>query len=341
MGWKDQVREVAKYLRCSQCGITFHGSFSQGKKVYYEELDVYCSSICRKASHQEKLGIVRGPCPTCGQTFRSNYRKIFCSMDCYTMSSYFKKVQEEAREKSKSQESRKKLSETLRKGEYLPCLECGEYVYSKPSEQRKFCSKTCYRSFMAKRFDRWAANPKSIDIIQCYDEFLDQDVLECPVEDCSWKGSFLSVHMNLYHGVKAEEFKRAAGFNLTTGVVSKPVRQALEERNLTGVAINPVCSLTTSGSNNPSDYISRERIEHHAKSRALFSGVEGPHRVCVWCGNTFKQSTPFGRTKYCSVECRENLYKKQKHRKAKIRKRDKKGRFLWVTSSKSQSKEQA
>jgi hypothetical protein len=56
----------------------------------------------------------------------------------------------------------------------------------------------------------------------------------------------------------------------------------------------------------------------------------GPERVCAGCGVIFRQSTPFGRALYCSVECRDTAYAEQRKRKAKVRSRDESGKFIWT-----------
>ena len=83
---------------------------------------------------------------------------------------------------------------------------------------------------MAKRFDRWIANPQTLALPQAYDEFLTGEELPCLVEGCNWRGQWLSLHMNYTHGVPADEFKRAAGFNLKSGIISGPMREALAQR---------------------------------------------------------------------------------------------------------------
>ena len=75
-----------------------------------------------------------------------------------------------------------------------------------------------------------------IALPQAFDEFLTSDVLPCLVEGCDWKGHHLSMHMNQTHGVTAENFKKLAGFNLGSGIVSAPLHQHYCERDHVGIA---------------------------------------------------------------------------------------------------------
>lgn len=333
-----ELEALRDNLECGHCGAKFKGTDSQARKVKYEKRVVYCSSTCRMAAASKKSqaqavkegkklrkGVLAGPCKTCGKTFESKVDRQFCSLDCYTKSGQFRDMQ--SQHWTLSEEVKAKISTTLKKGQDVPCLECGEGFYQKPPSKgkpaRKFCSTTCYRSYLAKRFDRWIANPEGMALPQCYDEFLDREELECLVDGCNWKGRHLTLHINQAHGIKADEFKRAAGFNLSTGVVSKPLAEALRERAAVGVAVNVGEGTNNAAlalaheaiATNPICYKSLERREHSKKARALMG--PGPQRICIGCGNTFRQSTPMGRALYCSLECRDNAYTAQRREKAK------------------------
>lgn len=224
----------------------------------------------------------------------------------------------------------------------MPCLECGTEFYQKPPSKgrqaRKFCSTTCYRAYLAKRFDRWIANPEGMALPQCYDEFLDREELACVVEGCYWKGRHLTLHMNQAHGVKADEFKRAAGFNLSTGVIAKPLAVALREREIIGVAAGmddasraAVLALAQEAiAENPIRYRSLEGREHAKKARALLLLCAGPERTCAGCSRKFRQRTPMGKALYCSRECRDSAYAEQRRATAKQRVRQEDGTFRWV-----------
>lgn len=337
----EAIKTMQNALTCGHCSCKFQGVDWQVKKVKYEQRVVYCSEICSKAARSKmareqalregrklRKGVLSGPCKHCGKMFESRIDKMYCSMDCYIKSDQFREIQ--SRYWEPSAEAKAKIAEKLRKGENVPCLECGNEFYqkreSKTHKARKFCCISCYRSYFAKRFDRWVANPEEIALPQCYDEFLDREQLKCVVDGCNWTGQNLSLHMNQAHGVKADEFKRAAGFNLGTGVVAKPLAQALRERELRGVAANLDDDFRASFNQlaleamaaKPIIYRSLEGIEHKKKARALTIG--GPERVCACCEKKFFQSTPFGKTLFCSIECREKVYApKRQEKKRQIR----------------------
>ena len=346
-----ELEALRANLECGHCGAKFKGSDSQARKVKYEERVVYCSGICRSAATSKKMqerairegkkprkGVLSGPCKTCGNMFESKIDKMYCSMDCYINSEQFREMQSQYW--APSDEMKANISAKLKKGEDVPCLECGTEFYQKPPSTgrpaRKFCSTTCYRAHLAKRFDRWVANPEGMALPQCYDEFLDREELSCVVGCCDWKGTHLTLHMNQAHGVRAREFKRAAGFNLSTGVIAKPLAQALRERRLVGVAdrmddASRAAALALSQeaiAANQINYRSLEGKEHSKKARAMLG--HGPLRACTGCGNVFQQSTPMGKTLYCSRECRDNAYAQQRKANAKQRARKQDGTFIWA-----------
>lgn len=317
-----ELENIKNNLKCSHCGSIFQGSNSQARHVKYEKLSVYCSPACRHAMQRSKFAKPipnRGPCKYCGKEFFSRTAKQYCTLDCYVKSDQFRKLQKEYH--GPSDEVRKKMADAQRTGKYAPCLECGrEFYQKKPSKgnpARRFCCKSCYRTYFAKRFDRWIANPENIALPQCYDEFLDKEELPCLVDGCGWKGIHLTIHMNEAHGIKAAEFKRAAGFNLNTGVIGKNLARAFQNRELVGVAIEPYPGATLLSmealSINPIQYKSLEGREHAAKARALkLIDMPYPQRTCIGCGATFHQRTPFGKTLYCSHRCRNKAYYKKK-----------------------------
>lgn len=346
-----ELEALRDNLECGHCGAKFKGSDSQARKVKYEKRVVYCSGTCRIAASSKKAqeqairegkkprkGVLTGPCKTCGKMFESRIDKMFCSMDCYMKSEQFREIQ--SRHWTPSANVRAKISAKLKKGEDVPCLECGTEFYQKrPSKgrsARRFCSKTCYRTYLAKRFDRWVANPEGMALPQCYDEFLDREELACVVEGCDWHGKHLTLHMNQAHGVKADEFKRAAGFNLSTGVIAKPLAEALREREVVGVAagmddVSRAAALALAQERvrqSPIRYQSLEGLEHAKKARAMLG--PGPQRTCSGCGKVFQQSTPMGKALYCSRECRDNTYAEKRRVNAKQRVRQKDGTFKWV-----------
>jgi hypothetical protein len=248
-----------------------------------------------------------GPCPTCGKMFESRYPKRFCSMNCYVGSPEHKAAGKLAMEAAWRKQTAKPDHERYNR-EHRHCLECDKDFAVQPAKRKKFCSHACYRVYMAKRFDRWIANPQRIALPQAYDEFLTSEELPCLVAGCEWVGQNLSCHMNLAHGVPADEFKRAAGFNLSTGVVSLPTHQALVDRAVDyasyGMAALATVRASTAGMTRR--YRSKEAGEHFHKARAMAGG--GPTRVCDGCGKPFVQSTPYGRAKFCTTTCRDRAY---------------------------------
>lgn len=306
-------------LPCGHCKAIFQGSDSQAWKVKYEKATVYCSSICRHAALRGKFSTPvpnRGPCPVCNKTFSSRSDKVYCSVACYVASDQFAAMTKSAQKASLAPEVREKIAAKLRTGSTVCCLECGDEFYGKASRPRKFCSTSCYRSFLAKRFDRWIANPEGIALLQCYDEFLDREELTCVISGCEWHGVHLTVHMNQAHGVRSDEFKRASGFNLRTGVVAKPLAQALQQRDLRGVALLPKndsyrleqLAKAQEQSGRYIRYTSPESREHFRKSMTLLKNDPGPLRICSGCGNEFQQRFATGRALYCTIDCRNQTY---------------------------------
>ncbi|MCA7965752.1 hypothetical protein LGM54_22540 [Burkholderia cenocepacia] len=323
-------------LKCGHCSAVFQGSDSQAWKVKYEGKTVYCSTTCRHAALRNKFSTPvpnRGPCPTCNKTFFSRRAKVYCSLDCYVASDQFAAVRKSALAASLTLEARAKNAAARRLGAALMCLECGDEFYNKRSERRKFCTTSCYRAYLAKRFDRWIANPEGMALPQCYDEFLDSEELTCVVHGCTWRGAHLSLHMNQTHGVRADEFKRAAGFNLSTGVVAKPLAHALQQRALRGVALldEEARQAMLNGSREPRGryirYSSAESREHIRKAIALRADEPGPIRICAGCGMEFLQRFASGRALYCTVECRSQAYAATKKR-SRPRQRDASGRYV-------------
>lgn len=303
----DELRHIRDTLICAYCNKTFKGSDHQAHKVKYSNQSVYCSKKCRHSAISnkfKKVNSIYGPCPTCGEMFESKYEKIFCSLACYNASPEFKKMGRQNCAKGRETSSRK-WDEKMKK----VCPVCGE-EFRADVKHRKFCSRPCYRKFQANLFDAWIANPQKIEMPQCYDEFMLQGELPCLVEGCNWKGQHLSIHLNQAHGILAEDFKKTAGFNLTTGLVTPKLHKDLSERAKTGVAIDPDLQGFVHESVDEKDqYRSREGAEHKAKARAL-AGIEGgPMRICRQCGEEFQQTTKFGKTIYCSKTCRTEYYR--------------------------------
>jgi hypothetical protein len=306
-------------LVCAHCKAMFVGTQKQAEHHVYKNSNLFCSSACRGAflSNKFKKPIPNSVCKQCNNTFftrRNNPQ--FCGIDCYTKSNQFKAMARLAREKSYGAESIAKRAKMLKTGAEVECLECKQYFYIqlKLLGSKKFCSRVCYRSYMDKRFDRQIANPDKMALPQGYDGFLNRLELNCLVEGCEWTGKHLSTHMNIAHGVQAKDFKRAAGFNLNTGVVSKDLSETMSKRAKVGVAVhNPYKLENMRKMKNRSvirSYVSNEAKEHRKKAR-IFIGT-GPQRVCKGCNTTFTQSTPMGRAMYCCATCRDAHYSSER-----------------------------
>ena len=310
-------------FKCAACSKDFVPTPSQEKhKKYNETNSSYCSRECQSSQHNKHLAKpLCGPCPTCGGMFKSRgtAKKLFCDMKCYTASPGFKKMIAENCLNNASKATGKPPAGYT--PTYKNCIECGTEFQTKPSSNSKYCSKMCYRKYMTKRFDRWIASPQKIALPQAFDEFLTSEVLPCLVEGCDWKGHHLSGHMNQTHGVTARNFKKLAGFNLGSGIVSAPLHEALCERDHVGVATDGSrFNMYRSGvEQKRTQYKSLEGKEHRAKTNALKNETEEkPVRVCTGCGVEFRQSSHFGRKLFHSFECRDAYYKT--HRKPTPRK---------------------
>ena len=329
MFWNAELEAIRVSLKCAHCGVRFAGSRSQAYKVKYEskKVNVFCTTLCRYAYMRGLLGKpvqLCGPCKKCGKMFESKRDAKFCSLDCYKTSDQFRAHWE--KNTYLTPKKRQTIAGKRKTRKMANCLECGAEFWQKPctgkkARKKKFCCTVCYRSYMAKRFDRWIANPERIALPQGYDGFLDRDELPCLIDGCGWSGKFLTLHMNQAHGVKADEFKRAAGFNLGTGVIGRSTAQNLRDRACVGIAakdmtpeervatLKAALKAITEQKEAGTIYKSMEGREHAKKTRLLLG--HGPSRTCIGCGATFTQSTPFGRTLYCTIECRSKSYKKK------------------------------
>ena len=175
---------------------------------------------------------------------------------------------------------------------------------------------------MAERFDRWIAAPQNIALPQGYDEFLSQNELPCLIEGCNWTGRHLGNHVNFAHGIPVEEFKRAAGFNKTTGLCTPAVSDTLANRphlqDKEALKAAFLENVSTENSIPPvvRNYRSLEGREHRVKAISLLSC--GPPKevelVCIACGSEFHPGPLTVNAKYCSIECRNKWYKENRKR---------------------------
>lgn len=300
---------------CGFCACVFVPSARQLKRARGKgAAAVFCSSFCVRSNLSQvrrKVRPLHGPCPTCGQVFRSRQPKRFCSLACYSKSDQLRQVLAVYNARAAAAAVAAASGGTRTKKEPFTCLFCGTMMNRRPSRRARFCSSLCYREHQAARFDRWMANPDTIRLPQSFDEFLTGTELPCLVDGCSWRGRHLSMHVNMAHGVKAADFKRAAGFNLGSGLVSVDLHRLLCEQN-SGKGSPGVSSYAEIGreaiEGTVLRYRSLEAQEHSHKAQIEARLAPGPVRICKGCGSFFQQSSPMGRAKYCSVPCRSRAY---------------------------------
>ena len=297
---------------CKQCGIEFTLNNRNQLGALNRGLSVFCSKKCRIqndiSSQKTRPGRhLCGPCPTCGETFHSRVRsKAYCSMKCYVTSP-------ELKERLQSLNDTKKLPETK-------CQHCGDLIINKHAI-RKFCSVHCRRSFYAERFDRFVANPESLALPQCYDEFLTQETLPCLVEGCDWVGVRLGQHCNITHGIPVEKLREMAGFNRTTGMCT-----TTESKNRSVIAAKlqkegKTCNRfmecrKTSGNTGKKHPPRLESLEHSMKTSVEMSMTPSktrPPSPCKQCGINVSQMV-IGKKLYCSIECRREFYRLHKRK---------------------------
>lgn len=261
----------------------------------------FCSQACATLHGNAQKPHPCGPCETCGRPFHSRTPgKRFCSLDCYLGSDFFAAL---------TWDNMRRLNPTM--GVPRVCRQCGE-EYSR-KRKAAFCGALCRRQYFAARFDRWIANPETIALPQNFDEFLDRDVLSCPVAGCDWEGENLSAHANFAHGIPAREFKKLCGFNLKTGLVGRETSKAMTDRNhrmLADGVIQPGFPADAPRSGPKTDYLSLEGKEHRKKAAACRERQPPPPRppqLCRGCGVDVPQPV-CGRQLYCTTQCRDRHY---------------------------------
>lgn len=303
-------------LECSHCHALFLGTEVQTKhKRAGENQRSYCSRICQDAGEGQRRRRpfpYNGTCPQCSKQFGSRYPKKFCSMNCYIKSTQFQEMIRKNAGIALNSRILKLTGEPPRASVEYTCLNCGHKWIDKASAKRRYCSKLCYRQYLSQRFDRWMASPQQIALPQSFDEFMAQDELPCLVEGCDWVGLALGNHVNFAHGITAEEFKRAVGFNLSTGLVTPELSDKLGEWPRGG-HLSPGTQFKP-GHHEPlvTGYVSLESREHSIKTRALLQGsVELPAKICFQCGKEYRKMWGAFSAKFCSLACRNEWYRAQ------------------------------
>jgi hypothetical protein len=250
---------IDRSLKCCHCGSIYIASKSAFLRHKKTGNNVYCSRACMPRKGRPRTRpIHKGNCKNCGMLFESVTNKLFCGLKCYTQSNQFKDMLAE-RAKSRSMKSAHE------------CANCKNEIELKPSRKRKtnFCSQSCYRLYLSNAFDRWIASPQAISLPQCYDEFMCQQSLPCLIDGCDWEGQHLASHAHNVHGITANELKRAAGFNLKTGLIAMPLHLKMCEINKEKGWAN----IFTMGEHkgNVTGYYSLEGKEHRKKAAMLKS----------------------------------------------------------------------
>jgi len=312
---------INRRLKCANCGVTFWATKPQARYHALKKGNAYCSPVCRQAGQSRTAkerairegkkihkGVLAGPCPVCGEMFESHNDKIYCSLACYHKSPQFKKLLPNM--KATLEKYREANNAVRSEKAKINCMACGR-TFQRRYSKRKFCSRVCHRKFRADLFDAWIANPQDITMPQCYDEYMLQDELPCLIDGCDWKGRNLSNHLNMAHGVYAEDFKRAAGFNLSTGLITADLFEQLSSRQLTGIALGDQRS-PPNNDGTVTDYRSREGREHREKARMIAEATRPkPARTCAGCGQQFEQRSVFGRAKNCTTACKNRTYRQK------------------------------
>jgi hypothetical protein len=319
-------------LQCSTCKIDFESRDRNQLACSRNGRNVFCCVDCRVAKEKELQRSrpgrhVCGPCPTCGEEFRSRIKgKTFCSMKCYTSHpTFLERLRRQNEEKSKA---------AFPDGRPC-CPQCGEET----PKNRKYCNNLCRRKYFAERFDRFVANPEQIALPQNFDEFLLQSELPCLFEGCEWCGTNLSVHVNTAHGVPVEKFKELVGFNRTTGLVAPSLSEfrsnLMKKLIKEGVCVPDPKNLEKSDRSVRPE-MRLEGKEHWQKSMAIRGGMEKfaeagaaksrePQRrkeiskrmkqtlaempmvpkVCEECGCDYEvKQMHIDKAKFCSQKCR-------------------------------------
>ena len=288
---------------CSRCGKVFTLTPKQKHNLLREGRKVYCSQDCMIVGRGHVIGGHRAICKTCGKEFVSRIAgKIYCNMKCYW-------ADPESKDRLRKRNKKRAEGKTIE----VKCDYCGsplERLGSSVAKARhRFCNHSHYRRYLADRFDRWIASPQAIALPQNYDEFLSQEELPCLVDGCDWVGQNLSYHMNITHGVPAREFKKMAGFNLGSGIVTPDVSDKMREAALAR-GINGL--VPGVGGHERGDYESLEGREHAIKTRALLAADPENVKIgiCERCHSSMIMPA-VGTRKYCSTECRDAEYKER------------------------------
>jgi hypothetical protein len=318
-------------FECSMCGDAFESRDRNQLASARKGHRVFCTVKCRTrhVNRQRESRYECGPCPTCGNMFRTRSPdRKFCTLDCYTQSPGLLE--------------RLAAANALKAKEWK-CHLCGKDV---PRRKTKFCNDFCRREFFASRFDRFIANPEELALPQNYDEFLNRDELPCLIEGCSWVGVGLSQHVNWIHGIPPDKFKELAGFNATTALMGlagrKKRSEIMHELIAKGVIVPGRADVLATAK--PSRHTNRlEGREHYAKAmanggaslrdaavaaaartpearkrvsarmKAWYAKAKTIELVCQECENPFEtKEYNRDRSRHCSVKCSNAFYRRRR-----------------------------
>jgi len=294
-------------MDCSFCGDEFVSRSRTQLSAKRRGLKTFCSKLCRERWHRRnpKLHDL-GPCPTCGDSFKSKRKaKKYCSLGCFLNDP---KTAETLRQNNEAKKSRDE------------CPICGK----EKRAARTTCSRQCWRVYLSERFDRWIASPSQIALPQNFDEFLSQETLPCLVDGCEWIGDRLGQHINMVHGITAEEFKSLAGFNKRSGLVS--IEESRRMSNLASQLFSEgrigqsfaeyLASVKDGEIDAPKATAPKatlEYVEHRTKSITLRTR-KTKTRTCDICDAKYETFGHAHNSKYCSVGCRKAAYKDMESR---------------------------
>ena len=215
---------------------------------------------------RKKLLVGAYSCKTCSIQFDSKVARTFCSVKCRAADPEFRAVLTANLSKPKERNG------PLPAGIVQPCVSCSKEIYLTATDRKrgkKACSRSCWRAWLADRFDRAIAQVQTINAVTGYDAFLSQDKLTCLVDGCVWSGADLSLHCNMAHGITAEKLKELAGFNRNTGVVSGPLARLYESRGNVGTIHSLKSAREAAKKPRKAQPARAESIEHYRKAMAL------------------------------------------------------------------------
>lgn len=149
-------------VKCDQCGVEFYRVPSQFERSKQH----FCSLKCARAKKRDPVVVV---CHNCGKPFLVNVwrvkvsksKQFFCSKKCRFPPSQvncdfcgkeFYKGFFEIKSTKQNFCSKKCYVTSKKRGENMPCAECGKVIYRRASAIKNFafCSNACFTKFNGK-----------------------------------------------------------------------------------------------------------------------------------------------------------------------------------------------